>query len=149
MKIPIIRSPNNLFESSKRENISRSYLCLGHILLELDNEDRVHVKLQHLSLFRSLGEFFTNCSHTLHYRETSLRNIITCSSSPNERQVSRKWSLRDSSPWTYASQPCVISSFFMAMMFRGYTWKLIESYFSWHTHDRLNSSMNNLQTLNE
>ena len=46
---PITRSPNKHHETGKKENLSRSYLCLEHIPLELDDEDLDHLKMEHLS----------------------------------------------------------------------------------------------------
>ena len=46
---PITRSPNKHHETGKRENLSRSYLCLEHIPLELDDDDLDHLKMEHLS----------------------------------------------------------------------------------------------------
>ena len=46
---PITRSPNTHHETVKRENLSRSYLCLEHIPLEVDDDDLVHLKMDLLS----------------------------------------------------------------------------------------------------
>ena len=43
---PITRSPNKHHETGKRENLSRSYLCLEHIPLELDDDDLDHLKME-------------------------------------------------------------------------------------------------------
>ena len=47
---PITRSPNKHHETGKIENLSRSYLCLEHIPLELDDDDLDHLKMEHLFL---------------------------------------------------------------------------------------------------
>ena len=46
---PITRSHNYHHETGKRENLSRSYLCLEHVPLELDDDDLDHLKMEHLS----------------------------------------------------------------------------------------------------
>ena len=53
---PITRSPNKHHETGKRENLSRSYICLEHIPLELDDDDLDHLKMEHLSWLFYLGE---------------------------------------------------------------------------------------------
>ena len=46
---PITRYLNKHHETGKIESLSRSYLCLAHNTLELDDDDRCHLKLDHLS----------------------------------------------------------------------------------------------------
>ena len=46
---PITRSPNYHRETSKIENLSRANLCLAHDPLELDDDDLVLLKMDHLS----------------------------------------------------------------------------------------------------
>ena len=41
--------PNKCNETGKRETLSRTYLCLAHIPLELDDDELVHLKMEHLS----------------------------------------------------------------------------------------------------
>ena len=46
---PITRSPNYHHETGKIENLSRANLCLAHGPLELDDDDLVLLKMDHLS----------------------------------------------------------------------------------------------------
>ena len=46
---PITRSPNYHNETGKIENLSRANLCLAHDPLELDDDDLVLLKMDHLS----------------------------------------------------------------------------------------------------
>ena len=46
---PITRSPNYQHETGKIENLSRENLCLAHGPLELDDDDLVLLKMDHLS----------------------------------------------------------------------------------------------------
>ena len=46
---PITRSPNYHHETGKIENLSRENLCLAHDPLELDDDDLVLLKMDHLS----------------------------------------------------------------------------------------------------
>ena len=45
----ITRSPNYHHETGKIENLSRANLCLAHDPLELDDDDLVFLKMDHLS----------------------------------------------------------------------------------------------------
>ena len=45
----IVRSHNYHDETGKRESLSRSYLCLEHDPLELDDDDLVRLKMDFLS----------------------------------------------------------------------------------------------------
>ena len=46
---PTTGSPNFQYETGKIENLSRENLCLAHSPLELDDDDLVHLKMDHLS----------------------------------------------------------------------------------------------------
>ena len=46
---PTTRSPNYHYETGKIENLSRANLCLAHGPLELDDDDLVLLKMDHLS----------------------------------------------------------------------------------------------------
>ena len=46
---PITRSPNYHHETGKIDNLSRANLCLAHGPLELDDEELVLLKMDHLS----------------------------------------------------------------------------------------------------
>ena len=46
---PITWSPNYHHETGKIENLSRANLCLAHDPLELDDDDLVLLKMDHLS----------------------------------------------------------------------------------------------------
>ena len=46
---PITRSPNYHHETGKIENLSRANLCLAHGPLELDDDDLLLLKMDHLS----------------------------------------------------------------------------------------------------
>ena len=46
---PITRSPNYHHETGKIENLSRANLCLAHDPLELDDDDLLLLKMDHLS----------------------------------------------------------------------------------------------------
>ena len=46
---PITRSPNYHHETGKIENVSRANICLAHDPLELDDDDLVLLKMDHLS----------------------------------------------------------------------------------------------------
>ena len=45
----LTRSPNYHHETGKIENLSRENLCLAHDPLELDDDDLVLLKMDHLS----------------------------------------------------------------------------------------------------
>ena len=46
---PITRSPNYHHETGKIENLSRANICIAHDPLELDDDDLVLLKMDHLS----------------------------------------------------------------------------------------------------
>ena len=46
---PITRSPNYHHETGKIEDLSRENLCLAHGPLELDDDDLLLLKMDHLS----------------------------------------------------------------------------------------------------
>ena len=46
---PITQSPSYHHETGKIENLSRANLCLAHDPLEIDDDDLVLLKMDHLS----------------------------------------------------------------------------------------------------
>ena len=61
---PINRFHNYHHETGKKQTLSRSYLCLAHIPLEVDDDDLVHLKMEHLSWLHLLVEDLQIAPHT-------------------------------------------------------------------------------------
>jgi hypothetical protein len=116
------------------------------ILLELDDDDVVSLKLEHLSWSCLLGEVLRIAPPYSTMGETLFKHVFTYTWSQYRWQASSIWSLLDSTlnlrfdlinSW-------INSSFSIMTVSWRYTWELIQSYSLRHTWYRLNYLKSNL-----
>ena len=102
----------------KKETLSRSYICLVHIPLKLDDDDLVHLKMERLSWLILVVEVLWIAPPYSIMGEPLFRHIFTYPWSHKRRQASSIWSLLDAhlELALWLDLPRIISSFFIEMM---------------------------------